>query len=394
MKLNLKNTFFGSTKRKVVSIILLLLAFGFVLMGSIYIAGMIYNSAAGQVINSGVEFRDVNASLTRSNIPGVNLLQLSFKYENKNLPLHENAIDKVLITTDKQSILFPVVSDNTLIFGDGVIEIKQREYNVPGGETPLSLTIQHHSGRPDVTLDIESEDLNIAEDIYLSPFLSDVALYDFPTYITPKPTREAVNPNIQSETIAEVMLKINTFLNDPSTGRELVLEKAGLSIKLPKASTYYYYETPTEMPDYEMGGMYELDPDCETLDSSSLTLKDPKFYCKKYNLYYSVFSHDSIYAIDSTIELFIGGFPKYKIDGIVSNTTVITEKNMTINGQNYLLKKYKDSNRGDLMVIFAKNSEGMPFALEINYTGNFESIETIDPDIFWKLGEAIISSIK
>lgn len=67
---------------------------------------------------------------------------------------------------------------------------------------------------------------------------------------------------------------------------------------------------------------------------------------------------------------------------------------MTINGQNYLLKKYKDSNRGDLMVIFAKNSEGMPFALEINYTGNFESIETIDPDIFWKLGEAIISSIK
>lgn len=46
------------------------------------------------------------------------------------------------------------------------------------------------------------------------------------------------------------------------------------------------------------------------------------------------------------------------------------------------------------MVIFAKNSEGMSFALEINYFGNIEDIETIDPDIFWKLGEAIISTIK
>jgi|GEM_PF-2908606 len=394
MKLNLKNTFFGSTKRKIVSIFLLLLTFGVVLIGSISIAGMIYNSAAGQVINSGVEFRDVNASLTRSNIPGVNLLQLSFKYENKNLPLHENAIDKILITTDKQSILFPIVSDNTLDFLDGVIEIKSREYNVAGGETPVTLTIQHHSGRPDVTLNIESDNLNIADDVFLSPFFSDVALYNFPTYVTPKPTRQAVNPNIRDEAISEVMLKINNFLSDPSSGREIGLDKAGLSIMLPKASTYYYYETPTEMPDYEMGGMYELDPDCETLDNNSLTLRDPKFYCKKYNLYYSIFSQDSIYAVDSTIELFIGGFPKYKIDGIVSNTTVITEKNITINGQNYLLKKYKDSNRGDLMMIFAKNSEGLPFALEINYFGNIEDIEYIDPDIFWKLGETIISSIK
>lgn len=46
------------------------------------------------------------------------------------------------------------------------------------------------------------------------------------------------------------------------------------------------------------------------------------------------------------------------------------------------------------MVIFAKNNQGIPSALSIDGFTNADEIETIDPDIFWKLGEAIVSSIK